>query len=64
MLAVTKFSRLVTYHKGLIPIMLLHPLITSSCEIICQTKTVITSSTAMSMARKRGRMVTYLSGPY
>ena len=37
----TKLGKLVACYEGLLPIMLLHPLVTWSCEIKCETKIVI-----------------------
>ena len=37
----TKLGKLVTWHEGLPPIMLLDPLVTWSCEIMWQTKIII-----------------------
>ena len=37
----TNLGKLVTYPEGLLPIILLHPLFTWSCEITLQTKSII-----------------------
>ena len=37
---VTKPEKLVTCHEGLLPIMILHPLVTWFCKIMWQTKTI------------------------
>ena len=37
---VTKPGKLVTCHEGLLPIMILHPLVTCFCKIMWQTKTI------------------------
>ena len=53
-------TRMVTNLQGLLPIMLLYPLVMWSCKITWQTK--IISTTAMPMATKLCRGVTYHKG--
>ena len=55
-----KFGRVMTYHEWLPPIKLHDPLMTSSCEIMRQTKNI--STTTLTLATKLGGMVTYLEG--
>ena len=71
----TKLGRVVTYHEGIPPIKSRDPLITWSCEITRQTKTIINSTTRLAvgsyqkrhmnvlslLATKLGRTVTYLN---
>ena len=58
----TRISRVVIYHKGLIPIKSHDPLITWSCEITWQTKIIITQLTEWFMVTKLCSMGTYLDG--
>ena len=51
-------SRVVTYHEDFLHIKPHGALITKSCEIMWQTKTI--STIRVHMATKPGRMVTYL----
>ena len=37
----TKLPKLVNYHEGLLSIILFHPLVSWSCKIMWQTKTII-----------------------
>ena len=57
----TKRGRMITYLDGLLPIKSLDSLITWSCEITWETKSIILNTTVL-MVTKLGRMVTYLQG--
>ena len=57
----TKLGRMVIYLDGLVPITTHDCLITWSCKITWQTKTIISPST-VPMVTKLGRMVVYLGG--
>ena len=57
----TKLDRVVTYHEGIPPIKSRDPLITWSCEITRQTKTITNSTTRLAVGSYQKRHMNVLS---